>query len=275
MDDSQQQLHQTTTPTKPPDIGSMQIDDTNMLTQPPTFLQTLLTDKYLMPAPTTQIPSLTTIDLTDEVLHNPTYDDTFIPITSTDKTRLYEPWKYSIIVKIFGKRITHQIMHDKLMSLWKPTEALPLIDLGSDFFLIKFQREENMHKALHGGPWLPELPTEFYDLEILGRIGSKLGQLLKIDICTSSTTRGRYARICIEVPLEKPLKTHLYIGNHRQSLLYEGLNLLCTNCGRFGHPANNCPESISVPKDQNEENKQLQSTTSTNNISLKNNEWKR
>ncbi|XP_009802092.1 uncharacterized protein At4g02000-like [Nicotiana tabacum] len=196
-------------------------------------------------------------------------------------------------------------MHDKLMSLWKPTEALPLIDFGSDFFLIKFQREENMHKALHGGPWfilshfltvrgwepkfkasstqltysalwvrLPELPTEFYDLEIFGMIGSKLGRLLKIDTCTSSTTRGRYARIYIEVPLEKPLKTHLYIGNHRQTLLYKGLNILCTSCGGFGHPANNCPESITVTKDQNEENKQLQSTTSTNNIPLKNKEWK-
>nr|XP_016436248.1 PREDICTED: uncharacterized protein LOC107762406 [Nicotiana tabacum] len=47
--------------------------------------------------------------------------------------------------------------------------------------------------------------------------------------------QGRYARICIEVPLEKPLKTHVHIGTHKQVLLYEGLNILCTRCGRFGH----------------------------------------
>lgn len=52
---------------------------------------------------------------------------------------------------------------------------------------------------------LPELPTEFYDVDILQQVGNKLGKLLKIDTCTSSTTRGRYAQICIEVPIESPL----------------------------------------------------------------------
>lgn len=66
-------------------------------------------------------------------------------------------------------------------------------------------------------------------------VGSKLGQLLKIDTCTSTTTRGRYARICIEVLLERPLKTHRNIGNHRQSLLYKGISILCTSCGHLGH----------------------------------------
>ncbi|XP_019242311.1 PREDICTED: uncharacterized protein LOC109222405 [Nicotiana attenuata] len=146
-----------------------------------------------------------------------------------------------------------------------------LIDLGSEFFLIKFQKEENLQTALHGGPWfvlnhflsvrqweakfiasntqltysaiwvrLPELPTVFYDMEILQRVGAKLGKLLKVDICTTTTSRGRYARICIEVPLEKPLKTHLHIGNHKQTIQYEGLNVLCTACGRFGHALIHC-----------------------------------
>lgn len=34
---------------------------------------------------------------------------------------------------------------------------------------------------------LPELTTEFYDLEILQRVGNKLGQLQKVDTCTSTT----------------------------------------------------------------------------------------
>lgn len=37
---------------------------------------------------------------------------------------------------------------------------------------------------------LPELSTEYYDLTILQKIGHKLGQLLKIDTCTSSAIRG-------------------------------------------------------------------------------------
>lgn len=129
-----------------------------------------------------------------------------------------------------------------------------------------------MHIALHEGPWfvlnhflpvrqwepkflaseaeltysaiwsgLPELTTEFYDLEILQKVGSKLGKLLKIDTCTSTATRGRYARICIEVAIEKPLKTHVFIGSHKQIIHYEGLNLLCVSCGRLGHHTRICP----------------------------------
>lgn len=65
---------------------------------------------------------------------------------------------------------------------------------------------------------------EFYDYQILQKVDSKLGKLLKVDTCTTFTTRGIYARICIKVPLEKQLKTHVHLGNHKQVILYEGLN---------------------------------------------------
>lgn len=99
-----------------------------------------------------------------------------------------------------------------------------------------------MAQLTYSANWicLPELPTEFYDLDILQKLGNKEGKLLKIDACTSITTRGRYDRICVEVPLDKILKTHIYIGTHKQIILYEGLNLLCINCGRLGHNNKNC-----------------------------------
>lgn len=67
---------------------------------------------------------------------------------------------------------------------------------------------------------LSELPTEFYDMEILHKVGAKIGILLKIDTYTSTTSRGRYARLCIQVPLERPLLHHLYIGTHKQVIRY-------------------------------------------------------
>lgn len=87
--------------------------------------------------------------------HNTNYendDDNFFPLTKTDKSRLYSPWQFFVIVKVFGKTIGHQILRNKITSLWKSAEVLPLIDLGFDFFLIKLQNKENMHKALHRGP---------------------------------------------------------------------------------------------------------------------------
>ena len=59
------------------------------------------------------------------------------------------------------------------------------------------------------------LPTEFYDAIILKKIRDYIGKLLNTDACMSATMRGRYARLCVEVPLKKPVKSHIKIGNYK------------------------------------------------------------
>lgn len=54
---------------------------------------------------------------------------------------------------MFGRKIPHHLLHIKLQQLWDPTEQLVLIDLGWEFFIVKFAMEENMTCALHGGSW--------------------------------------------------------------------------------------------------------------------------
>ncbi|XP_047256012.1 uncharacterized protein LOC124888767 [Capsicum annuum] len=139
------------------------------------------------------------------------------------------------------------------MELWKSSEPLVLIDLGHGFFTAKFSKEENKIKALHGRPWfivghflsvvawepnfapsiqtmshsviwarLPQLPTELYDHLILEKIGNHLGSLLKIDSCTSSTLQGRYARLCVQIPLGYPIKKTIAIGEYIEIVEYKG-----------------------------------------------------
>lgn len=148
-----------------------------------------------------------------------------------------------MIVKVYGKTVGYNLLKRKLHELWQPTENLNIIDLGKDFFLIDFIEAENYSKAIHGGPWfigghflairkwehaftpstatfsftalwirLPELPSELYDQQVL----SKIGQLLRMDICTQTTRRGQYARLCIQVQIDQPLLISLYIENHHQ-----------------------------------------------------------
>nr|XP_009785460.1 PREDICTED: uncharacterized protein LOC104233720 [Nicotiana sylvestris] len=85
-----------------------------------------------------------------------------------------------------------------------------------------------------------QLPTKFYDTTILEQADNKVGKLLKIDTCTSSTLRGRYARICVQVPLDIPVTTKVIISTHNQALVYEGEGVLCTGCGRIGHTLRSC-----------------------------------
>ncbi|XP_019225732.1 PREDICTED: uncharacterized protein LOC109207297 [Nicotiana attenuata] len=217
-----------------------------------------------------------------------------IPLSPEEKERLYAPWRYSVIIKLFKRKMPHHMLQSKLIDLWKPSEQLIFIDLGWDFFIVKFSLEESMVKALYLGPWfvsghflsvrkwepkfvtqeatltstaiwirLPQLPTEFYDKIILEKVGRKLGKLLKIDQCTSSTLRGRYARICIQVPLETPVETSIIIGDHKQSVIYEGEGTLCTSCGRIGHTTIRCnykPHSSSTANDTQEEAHQVEPT---------------
>ncbi|XP_019232333.1 PREDICTED: uncharacterized protein LOC109213040 [Nicotiana attenuata] len=130
-----------------------------------------------------------------------------IALSQDDKKRLCFPWRYSVIIKVIGRRMPYQYLQSKLIDFWKPSEKLILIDLGLDFFIVKFSLEKNMAKALHLGPWfvsgnllslrkwepnfvpqeatlstiaiwicLPQLPKEFYDKEILEKVGRKLGK---------------------------------------------------------------------------------------------------
>lgn len=82
---------------------------------------------------------------------------------------------------------------------------------------------------------MPQLPTEFYDGIILAKIGNAIDKLLKIDVCTSATIRGRYARLCVQLPPEQKVQSHILIGTHKQVILYEGDNSLCKVCGCLGH----------------------------------------
>ncbi|KAK4732147.1 hypothetical protein R3W88_025135 [Solanum pinnatisectum] len=149
-------------------------------------------------------------------------------------------------------------LQNRLSTLWQPSEKINLIDLGEEFYLIKLTRPENFEKILHKGPWfigsqLPELPTEFYDLSILQKIGNEVGSVLKVDRVTKNTTRGRYARLCILAPLTKPLPTEVLIGTHLQKIHYEPSTPLCTSCGRLGHLVHSCPRKVSnIPSTSNQ-----------------------
>lgn len=98
---------------------------------------------------------------------------------------------------------------------------------------------------------IPRLPMELYDTQFLWRIGSVLGTMLKVDRLTSIHSRGQYARICVEVNLDKPLKSFIEIRGHKLFLEYEGLHLICFHSGKYRHKANQCVNNRSSQKDVN------------------------
>ena len=61
-----------------------------------------------------------------------------VKISKEFKNRIRAPWSDTLIVKVFGRIVGFTYLHSKLMALWKPAGRMDCVDLGCDFFLIRF-----------------------------------------------------------------------------------------------------------------------------------------
>lgn len=149
-----------------------------------------------------------------------------VKLSKETKMHIREPWLKALIVKVFGRTAGFNYLTFKINALWKPAARMDCVNLGKDFFLIRFSSSKDYDKVLRGGPWfvgehflairpwdpcfkaseakhssvavwikLPELPIEFYDREVLKKIGEAIEPVLRIDSYTASESRGSYARL--------------------------------------------------------------------------------
>ncbi|KAG8496977.1 hypothetical protein CXB51_008208 [Gossypium anomalum] len=96
-------------------------------------------------------------------------------------------------------------------------EEFDCVDLGHGFYVVKFSSLEDIQKwnpnfnpatrmITSTTVWiqLSGLPLEYFN-EVLVKVGKLVGRPIKLDSNTTYTTRGKFARICIEIDLSKPL----------------------------------------------------------------------
>lgn len=72
------------------------------------------------------------------------------------------------------------------------------------------------------------------------RLGSEIGRPIRIDDATSLASRGLYARMCIEIDISKPLQAKFKLRKRVRKIEYEGIHLICFQCGVYGHHQENC-----------------------------------
>lgn len=200
-----------------------------------------------------------------------------VRLSPETRKQIRSKWASSLIVKVVGRAVGFHFLRNRVMSLWKPAGRLDCVDLGRDFFLMRFGFVEDYNNVLSGGPWfvgehflsirrwepnfkpsmascslvavwvrLPELPFEYYELTVLKEIGNAIGPVLRIDSNTASEARGRFAKICVQIDLDKPLVNQILLEGFVQDIQYEGVHSLCFSCGRVGHRREGCPHTIKV-----------------------------
>lgn len=187
------------------------------------------------------------------------------------KKEEYMPWKKTLIIELLGKKIGFGFFKKKLDAIWARQGMVQLIDLGNDYFLAKFSADEDYEFVLTGGPWmvfdhyltvkqwyvgfnpqlegihhiaawvrLPDTLMECYNERFLNLIGNRIGKTVRIDHTTNVQARGKFARLCVEVDLDKPLLANYRWEGQPLKIEYEGMHLICFHCGRYGHQKDAC-----------------------------------
>ena len=91
---------------------------------------------------------------------------------------------------------------------------------------------------------LHALPMELYKAKVLKQTGEAIGRVLRIDSHIAMEARGRYARLCIQLDITKPLINTVLIGRFEQPVVYEWIHSLCFSCEKIGQRKEACPLTI-------------------------------
>ncbi|KAI9090781.1 hypothetical protein K1719_028634 [Acacia pycnantha] len=188
-----------------------------------------------------------------------------------EKERLMRPFRRTLVVKLMGRQLSYGFMVKKLSQIWARKGLIDVFDLENDYYLVNFQHKEDYMEALTGGPWVitdaylnvarwrpnfnpkaakiesvvawvrfPDLPAPLFDKKFLMNLGNSIGKVIRLDVHTAHRARGKFARMCVELDLTKPLIPEFSVEGQTLSIVYESLGCLCTRCGRIGHNKEAC-----------------------------------
>ncbi|CAN0917281.1 hypothetical protein LINGRAHAP2_LOCUS30196 [Linum grandiflorum] len=201
-------------------------------------------------------------------------DDLLCPsvlFSAAEKASFRREWRSALIVKGLGRRVSYLPLARRLNFLWARNGELQITDMQNGCYLVRFREKEDYEMVMNGGPWLlgdtyltvyrwhkgfnpwnsdakttmvwiqlPDLPIEYYHPTVVMRIASKIGAPVRVDRATKEGARAKYARVCVEIDLTKPLLPKYKVDGTKYLVVYEGLTNLCTNCGKYGAPAETC-----------------------------------
>ncbi|XP_039009020.1 uncharacterized protein LOC120137310 [Hibiscus syriacus] len=145
----------------------------------------------------------------------------------------------TLVVKVLGRRVGYNTLHNRIYGICKPSYPLKLIDIENNYFLVKFSDHGDYLKVLTEGPWtifrhyltVEQWSIDFqsnqdYPSRLMAWIrlpGLPGGSMIKIDFQTDNGCRGRFARLVVSLNLHRPLVSKLLINGRLQIIEYESL----------------------------------------------------
>ncbi|XP_019159702.1 PREDICTED: uncharacterized protein LOC109156316 [Ipomoea nil] len=200
-----------------------------------------------------------------------------VPVVRLPKAlreELIKPWKNALIVKHLGKPVGFSLFQQRMTRIWNLQGRAEFIDIGKGWYVLRFQLQTDCMHVLVDGPWklfnnyvvarrwkpnfnpsrekvekmavwvrLPEFPVELFREDVIKLVLQQVGTPLKIDNTTAGVERGNFARAAVEVDISKPLVALVQVHEEIQKVEYEGLHIICFDCGEVGHRTSACPKN--------------------------------
>ncbi|CAL5355906.1 unnamed protein product [Camellia sinensis] len=195
-----------------------------------------------------------------------------ITVLPEELSTLRAPWRKALIVKVLGRAVGYRLLTQRMKQIWQLQHSIDVVDVGEGYYLVRFTCKADYVHVLLDGPWvilghyltvskwrpdfrplaneLPStmvwirfsgVPIEYFNENLLLRLGGLVGRAIKTDKLTADASRGRFARVCVELNLKDALVSKVGINNVEFTVEYEGLHLICFECGKYGHKQDGCP----------------------------------
>ncbi|XP_021727443.1 uncharacterized protein LOC110694584 [Chenopodium quinoa] len=139
-----------------------------------------------------------------------------ILLTKEEKKAMRRPWRNILIIRMFDGSLGYIGLMKRLKRKWQLKGEMSLTDIGCKYFIARFNNQEDYNFVLTQGPWLiddkyltirkwtpnfiPEeasikvltawvrtlnLSVEYFDKELLKKIGAKIGKVIRVDKSTA------------------------------------------------------------------------------------------
>ncbi|TXG64850.1 hypothetical protein EZV62_011844 [Acer yangbiense] len=203
-----------------------------------------------------------------------------VTLTDRGKKRL----AMCIVGKVLTSRLVKkEVFIDVMSKIWRVSGGVDIEPIKGNIFAFYFTNDEDRMRVLRGGPWsfdraiiifdeptgtrdisnlrfnyvdfwvqIHNLPLLCMNEEIGITLGSLIGEVRDYDSGITSDASGRYIRVRVTIPVDKPLQRSLRVdllGDEKIStmlLRYERLLDYCFKCGRLGHLLDECVEKVNV-----------------------------
>ena len=191
-----------------------------------------------------------------------------------------ERGRFCAVLKVLTSRsVSLDALRKNLRMMWKLKKEMKMSEIEEDLFLVEFGDEKDKKKVIDMSPWSYEkqlviiqefeaelIPKEIelkwspfwvqiFNLPLKCRtretgmaIGSKLGEVLEVDVPESGVHWGKCLRVRIRIDVTKRLlrgkRVSIEGGESRWvNFKYERLPNFCYSCGLLSHSLKECQDS--------------------------------